>query len=99
MYVFNFKCRLVYFVGNKLAPILIERKSIDDLAGSLVDGRWESQQRNMRKAQYVLGKGEQRWCQICYIVEGEAGKRVVHGGAVARTSWDVVRLSYVYMCL
>jgi len=89
---------LVYFVGNKMAPILIERKSIDDLAGSLVDGRWENQQRNMRKAQFVLGKGEQRRCQICYIIEGEAGKRVVHGGVVARTSWDVVRcLLFTYI--
>jgi ERCC4-type nuclease len=71
---------------------LIERKSVDDVAGSLNDGRWERQQRNMRKAQYVLGNGEQRKCQICYIIEGEAAKRLVHGGVVARTSWDIVSI-------
>ena len=30
---------IVFFVGNKLAPLLIERKSIDDVASSLADGK------------------------------------------------------------
>jgi hypothetical protein len=77
----------VFFVGDKLAPILIERKTADDVAGSLHDGRWERQQRSMRKAQYVLGGGEERKCQICYIIEGDANKRKVHGGNVGRRSW------------
>lgn len=34
----------VFFVNNKLAPVLIERKSAEDVAGSLSDGRWERQQ-------------------------------------------------------
>jgi ERCC4-type nuclease len=56
----------VFFVGDKLVPVLIERKSIEDVASSLHDGRWERQQRNMRKAQYVLGGGDERKCHICY---------------------------------
>ena len=81
----------VFFVDNKLAPILIERKSAEDVAGSIADGRWERQKRNMRKAQYVLGNGECRKCQICYIIEGDASRRTVHGGNVGRVSWDQVR--------
>ena len=61
----------IFFVGDKLAPILIERKTTEDVASSLHDGRWERQQRSMRKAQWVLGGGAARRCQICYIIEGE----------------------------
>ena len=81
----------VFFVGDKLAPILIERKSADDVANSLADGRWERQQRSMRKAQYVLGGGAARRCQICYLIEGDPSRRVVHGGNVGRVSWNQVR--------
>jgi len=77
----------IFFVGEKLAPVLIERKTADDVAGSLHDGRWERQQRSMRKAQYVLGGGSARRCQICYIIEGDASKRTVHGGNVGRRTW------------
>ncbi|GFH44290.1 hypothetical protein CTEN210_00764 [Chaetoceros tenuissimus] len=75
----------VFFVGDKLAPVLIERKSIEDLAGSLFDGRWESQQRKMRKAQYVLG-GPDRKCHMCYLIEGDVDKAIVHGGYVGRAA-------------
>jgi ERCC4-type nuclease len=44
----------VFFVGEMLITVFIERKSIEDVASSLHDGRWERQQRNMRKAQHVL---------------------------------------------
>lgn len=54
----------LFFLGNFVAPIIIERKSIDDVACSLADGRWERQQRNMRKAQFVLGGGSRRRCQV-----------------------------------
>lgn len=47
----------------------------------------------MRKAQFVLGGGEARRCRICYLIEGDANKRVVHGGNVGRRSWDQVRSS------
>ena len=78
----------IFFVGDKLAPILIERKSVDDVASSLHDGRWERQQRSMRKAQWVLGGGAARRCQICYIIEGDASKKKVHGGNVGRQAWS-----------
>lgn len=72
----------IFFVGDKLAPILIERKTAEDVAGSIHDGRWDRQKRSMRKAQHVLGGGPARRCQICYIIEGEATKKKVHGGNV-----------------
>jgi hypothetical protein len=81
----------VFFVGDQLAPILIERKSAEDLAGSLADGRWLRQQQAMRKAQYILGNGSVRRCDICYLVEGDASKKVVHGGNVGRQFWNQVR--------
>jgi len=87
----------VFFVGNKLAPILIERKSVDDVANSLADGRWERQQRSMRKAQYVLGNGDKRKCQLCYLIEGDASRRIVHGGNVGRASWDQVKYWAIYV--
>jgi ERCC4-type nuclease len=34
----------MFFVHDKIAPVLIERKSAEDVAGSLADGRWERQQ-------------------------------------------------------
>jgi ERCC4-type nuclease len=77
----------VFFVRNKLAPIIIERKTVDDVANSLADGRWERQKRNMRKAQLVLG-GKDRKCQMCYLIEGDTNKRIVHGGNVGRASWN-----------
>ena len=84
----------IFFIGDKLTPILIERKTAEDVASSrkcprscvsllhsaltpilaltciietysVHDGRWERQQRNMRKAQFVLGGGPDRRCQIC----------------------------------
>jgi len=77
----------LFFVGDKLAPILIERKTADDVASSLHDGRWERQQRAMRKAQYVLGGGPARRCQICYLIEGDPNKKKVHGGNVGRRTY------------
>jgi len=77
----------IFFVGDKLAPILIERKTTDDVAASLHDGRWERQKISMRKAQWVLGGGAARRCQICYIIEGDANKKKVHGGNVGRRTY------------
>lgn len=77
----------LFFVADKLAPILIERKTAEDVAASLHDGRWEKQKISMRKAQYVLGGGPARRCQICYIIEGDPNKRKVHGGNVGRRTY------------
>ena len=103
----------LFFTGDKLAPILIERKTAEDVASSLHDGRWERQQRAMRKAQFILGGGPERRCQIvstfllflvvnlcnilpsllalliqCYLIEGDASKKTVHGGNVGRRNWQ-----------
>uniref|UniRef100_A0A6S8W6Q1 Crossover junction endonuclease MUS81 n=1 Tax=Chaetoceros debilis TaxID=122233 RepID=A0A6S8W6Q1_9STRA len=78
----------VFFVGSKLAPVLVERKSVEDVAASLYDGRWDRQQRSMRKAQYILGGGDERKCHICYLIEGDIERKIVHGGYVGRRSWQ-----------
>lgn len=83
----------IFFIGNKLAPVLIERKSIEDVAHSLHDGRWGSQQQKMRKAQYVLGGGDARKCQICYLIEGDVDKTIAHGGFVGRSNFRKVCLN------
>lgn len=80
----------VFFIGDKLAPVIIERKTLEDVAKSLVDGRWERQQRNMRKAQYVLGGGAERKCHLCYLIEGDIDRVTVHGGYVGRRADGVV---------
>ena len=78
----------LFFVGDLLAPMLVERKSVDDVAASLVDGRWERQQRQMRKAQYVLGGQSQRKCSIGYLIEGSTSQVTGHEGKVGRASWN-----------
>jgi ERCC4-type nuclease len=77
----------LFFNGDKLAPLLIERKTAEDVASSIHDGRWERQQRKMRQAQFVLGGGPGRRCKICYIIEGDPSKKTVHGGNVGRHTW------------
>ena len=79
----------IFFIGDKLAPVIIERKTLEDVAKSLVDGRWERQQRNMRKAQYILG-GAERKCHLCYVIEGDLDRVTVHGGYVGRRADGVV---------
>ena len=78
----------IFFIGEKLAPILIERKTAEDVASSIHDGRWERQKHSMRKAQFVLGGGPARRCQICYIIEGDPNKKKVHGGNVGRRTYS-----------
>ena len=91
----------VFFIGNKLAPILIERKRMEDIAANLSDGRWEEQQRVMRKAQFVLGGGEERNCKICYLIEGSIKSKIVHRGFVGRQ--ECVKMSKMqlspFLCL
>ena len=85
---------LVFFVRDKLAPILIERKSIEDVAHSLFDGRWTRQQESMRRAQFVLGGGAARRCQLCYLIEGDPSMRTVHGGFIGRRAWGIVSIFF-----
>ena len=37
---------------------------------------------------YILGGGPDRRCEICYIIEGDASKKTVHGGNVGRRNWQ-----------
>jgi hypothetical protein len=57
---------------------------------SISDGRWRRQQHAMRKAQYILGGGEERRCQLCYLIEGDTSTRIVHGGFIGRRAWGIV---------
>ena len=35
-----------------------------------------------------MGGGPDRRCEICYIIEGDASKKTVHGGNVGRRNWQ-----------
>ena len=59
-----------------LCPILVERKSVQDIAASIKDGRWLSQKRRMYAAQHVFGYGK---CQMVYIIEGNINRQTVTG--------------------
>jgi ERCC4 domain len=52
---------------GKLCPILVERKSIQDIAVSITDGRWVSQKKRMYYGQYTMGYNN---CRLAYIIEG-----------------------------
>jgi ERCC4-type nuclease len=60
-----------------LCPILVERKSIEDIALSIHDGRWRNQKQRMYVGQYVFGYEN---CKIAFIIEGkEEAQQVTHG--------------------
>lgn len=60
--------------NNKLLPILVERKSVQDLAFSMSDGRWVTQKQKMYHGQYVFGYDN---CRMAYIIEGKEEKQTV----------------------
>jgi hypothetical protein len=72
----------VFFTKDKngsmdlLCPILVERKSVQDIAGSINDGRWQRQKRRMYAAQHVFGYND---CKMVYIIEGNIDKETVSG--------------------
>ena len=67
-----------------VAPVLIERKSVEDVACSISDGRWLAQQRRMMAARQI--GGDYAGCRLVYIIEGDAKQRRVHGGGVGRAN-------------
>jgi len=69
-----------------LCPILVERKSIQDVAMSIHDGRWTSQKQRMYKAQNVFGYVN---CRMVYIIEGNENKQTVNGGYVGARWYNV----------
>jgi ERCC4-type nuclease len=69
-----------------LCPIIVERKSVQDVAMSIHDGRWNSQKRRMYQGQYVFGYEN---CRMVYIIEGNRNAQAVSGGYVGARWYDV----------
>jgi len=71
-----------FFFGDKLCPILIERKTVEDVAKSIDigDGRWVTQKERMYHGQYVFGYQN---CRMAYIIEGNVEKHLVSNNFVA----------------
>jgi ERCC4-type nuclease len=69
-----------------LCPIIVERKSVQDVAMSIYDGRWNSQKRRMYQGQYVFGYEN---CRMVYIIEGNQNAQTVSGGYVGARWYDV----------
>ena len=64
-----------------LCPIIIERKSIQDVAHSIHDNRWTTQKLRMYKGQYLFGYGN---CRMVYIIEGNQQRQQLTGGLVGK---------------
>jgi len=71
---------------NYLCPIIVERKSIEDIAMSIHDGRWKKQKQRMYIGQYVFGYDN---CRMVYIIEGNDKKQTVSGNYVGARWFDV----------
>lgn len=71
---------------GKLCPILVERKSVQDIALSIKDGRWQSQKRRMYHGQYVFGYGN---CRVVFIIEGNSEKQAVTNGYIGHRKHGV----------
>ena len=82
-----------FFSGDKLCPILVERKSVEDVAKSIDDndGRWIRQKRRMYQGQYVFGYQN---CRIAYIIEGKVEKHLVSNGFVGNARHKVSRKQF-----
>jgi hypothetical protein len=77
-----------FFTGNRLCPILVERKSIQDLAMSIYDGRWHNQKHRMYHGQYVFGYDN---CRMAYIIEGKEEAQQVTGDYIGHRKFNVTR--------
>ena len=78
----------VFFSGERLCPILVERKSIQDIAMSIHDGRWKRQKQRMYHGQFVFGYDNSR---IAFIVEGKEETQQVTGGFIGHRRFNVDR--------
>lgn len=76
----------VFFHKDKLLPVLIERKSVEDLAQSIYDGRWQSQKKRMYQGQYIFGYEK---AILIYIVEGKQEHHLVTGGFIGNTRFKI----------
>ena len=75
-----------FFSGNRLCPILVERKSVQDVAQSIHDGRWQKQKQRMYRGQYLFGYETSR---IAFLIEGKAEAQQVTGGYIGHRRFDV----------
>ena len=75
-----------FFSGDLLCPILVERKSVQDVAQSIHDGRWESQKRRMYHGQFVFGYDN---CRIAFIIEGKVEKHLVSNGFIGSAKFKI----------
>ncbi len=73
---------------QRLLPIIIERKSIQDVAQSIWDGRWVSQKLRMYQGQQVFGFECSR---LAYLIEGHADGQELTGGAMGQLHFRVNR--------
>ena len=69
-----------------LCPILIERKSIEDIAMSIYDGRWKSQKQKMYRGQFLFGYAK---CRMVYIIEGNIKRQQMTGGYIGHRHYNV----------
>jgi ERCC4-type nuclease len=77
-----------FFSGNQLCPILVERKSVQDLAQSIHDQRMSQQKQRMYRGQFVFGYDN---CRIAIIVEGKVEKQQVTGGYIGSAKFGVTK--------
>ena len=67
---------------------MVERKSVQDVAQSIADGRWYSQKQRMYRGQYVFGYENSR---IAFLIEGKVDTQQVTGGYIGHRKYDVDR--------
>jgi ERCC4-type nuclease len=82
-----------FFSGDKLCPILVERKSVEDVAKSIDagEGRWVQQKHKMYQGQYVFGYQN---CRIAYIIEGNVEKHLVSNDFVGNAIHKVSKAKF-----
>lgn len=67
----------IYYKSTHKCPlILIERKSLDDLASSIKDGRYREQKIRIKK---FMQLEENKLCKVIYIIEGEIDHNYFNG--------------------
>ena len=74
--------------ADQLLPVLVERKSIEDVAASIFDKRWIKQKQRMYHGQFVFGYNN---CRIAYIIEGNKASQELTGGFVGDRRYNVTR--------
>ena len=64
---------------DRVAPVLIERKTMDDVAASIHDGRWEAQKRVLLSVRRMSCRAYSH-CRLVYILEVQKGTGVTSRG-------------------